>query len=103
MTRNGFRGWKVGKNTFSVLEQPLDILLRGVVIPLPVFVVGPIRKKVAKLFCFSLFTKKGKEIWATSRQGDLHSQIFKPTTTTLRQVTMRGEEPGEELSPLTFR
>ncbi len=97
MTRNGFRGWKVGKNTFSVLKQPLDILLRDVVISLPVFVV------VDELFCFSLFTKKGKEILATSRQGNLHSQILKPITTTLRQVTMRGEEPEEELSPLTFR
>ncbi len=35
-------------------------------------------------------TKKDKEVGTTSRQGDLYSHIFKPKTTALRQVTMRG-------------
>ncbi len=34
--------------------------------------------------------KKDKEIWATSGQGYLFSQIFKPITTAHRQVTMKG-------------
>ncbi len=35
-------------------------------------------------------TIKEKEIGTTSRQGDLYSHIFKPRTTTFRQVMMRG-------------
>ncbi len=36
------------------------------------------------------YQKRDKEVWATSGQGDLCSQIVKPITTALRQVTMRG-------------
>ncbi len=35
-------------------------------------------------------TKKDKEVWTTSGEGDLFSQLFKPITTAPRQVTMEG-------------
>ncbi len=37
-----------------------------------------------------MLTKKDKEVWATSGQGYLFSQIFKPITTVRRQVTKKG-------------
>ncbi len=35
-------------------------------------------------------TKKDKDVWATSGQGDSYSQKFKPIASALRAVTMRG-------------
>ncbi len=37
-----------------------------------------------------LIPKKDKEVWATSGQEYLSSQIFKPITKALRQATMNG-------------
>ncbi len=34
--------------------------------------------------------KRDKEVWASSGQGDLYSQIFTPVAAALRQETMRG-------------
>ncbi len=35
-------------------------------------------------------TKKDKEVWSTSEQGYLLSQIFKPISTARRQLKMKG-------------
>ncbi len=45
---------------------------------------------MVKIGNLSHYYQKGKEVWATSGQGYLFSQFFKPITTARRQATMKG-------------